>query len=509
MSNDECRMNSFSLRHSLDIEHSSSISVCSPCLRGEFVSLLLGGVVGFAVTIGLAAATFADEEAGDELVQLVVELLGDSDKDVRALAFEQVRSEAKGQAATKQFAAQLPKLSPDAQVGLLRALANRGDTAARPNVLDMIANSRNETVKAAAIGALSTLGEPPDARLLVRLLAAGSKAEKAAARQSLIRLRGESAPAAIAKEMKLSSPQLRVALIEVLAARRALDTIPSILPAAVDTDPLVRAAAMTALGKLAGREHIAGMVQGVLRAEMGRERAAAEKSVMFVCARIAGAQKRAEPLLAVMDQLGDADRLAIMPTLGRVGGSAALEIVEATIADPDPGKHDIGLRALCHWPNASVAPRLIELASSDEHAEHRTMALRALIRVAPLPDKRPNIEKLKLLQTAMKMSTRDKERLLVLQRARAIRIPETLRFIMPYLDQLPYAEQACETVVELAHHRNLREPNKAEFHRALDKVIRTSKDATVVDRASRYKKNQTWVRPAASSPIIPSAGSRP
>jgi hypothetical protein len=52
-------------------------------------------------------------------------------------------------------------------------------------------------------------------------------------------------------------------------------------------------------------------------------------------------------------------------------------------------------------------------------------------------------------------------------------------------------------VVELAHHRGLREPNKAEFDQALDKVIQTSQDATVVDRAQRYKKGQTWVRPKA------------
>jgi hypothetical protein len=84
---------------------------------------------------------------------------------------------------------------------------------------------------------------------------------------------------------------------------------------------------------------------------------------------------------------------------------------------------------------------------------------------------------------------------LTLQRASAIRAPETLRFLVPYLDQPAYAQQACQTVVELAHHRDLREPNKAEFDRALDKVIQTSKDATVVDRANRYKKGQTWARP--------------
>ena len=53
------------------------------------------------------------------------------------------------------------------------------------------------------------------------------------------------------------------------------------------------------------------------------------------------------------------------------------------------------------------------------------------------------------------------------------------------------------TVVELAHHRELREPNKAEFDKALDAVIRISKDADVVDRAKRYKKNQTRQMPVS------------
>jgi hypothetical protein len=69
--------------------------------------------------------------------------------------------------------------------------------------------------------------------------------------------------------------------------------------------------------------------------------------------------------------------------------------------------------------------------------------------------------------------------------------------LLTFVDQPTFSEQACLSIVELAHHRNLREPNKSEFHPALDKVISTSKNATTVDRAKRYKAGQTWVRPKA------------
>ena len=74
----------------------------------------------------------------EELVDLILGLLADPDKDIRSLAYEQVRTEAKGQAATEKFAAQLPNLSADAQVGLLGALADRGDPAAKPAIFALI-----------------------------------------------------------------------------------------------------------------------------------------------------------------------------------------------------------------------------------------------------------------------------------------------------------------------------------------------------------------------------------
>ncbi len=122
-------------------------------------------------------------------------------------------------------------------------------------------------------------------------------------------------------------------------------------------------------------------------------------------------------------------------------------------------------------------------------------ALRALIRIAPLPDGRTDQQKLQLLIDTLPLCQRDDERKLVLERAGAIRTVETLRFLLPYVDQNEFAQTACWSIVELAHHRTLREPHKAEFHAALEKVKATSKDATTIDRANRYQQGQTWVRP--------------
>lgn len=448
------------------------------------------------IALALAGSAQAAEEPEDELVDLVITLLSDPDKEMRAAGLDQVRAEAKGEAATQRFASQLTKLAPDAQVGLLSALADRGDAAARPAVLDLLRVNEAESVRLAAIQALGSLGQLEDLPTLIKLLAAGSVGEQAAARKSLIRLRRGEVSQAIATRMKQEPPAIHARLIEVLTARRAMETMPEISADAVGDDQQVRAAAMKALAQLARREDIAGMVRGVLKSEPGSERDAAEKYLMLACQRLPEEEERAQPVIESMSSLPESDRLALLPAVGRIGGPAALRIVKTAIAESASERHAVGVRALCNWPDASTAPQLIELATTEKNTQLRGMALAALIRVAPLPDQRSSDDRLELLQTVMGMCTTPAERNQVLSRARAIRMVETLRFVLPYLDQPLYAQTACETVVELAHHRDLREPNKDEFDRALNKVIETSKNATVVDRANRYKRGQTWVRSA-------------
>ncbi|MCP4195248.1 MAG: HEAT repeat domain-containing protein [Planctomycetaceae bacterium] len=457
-----------------------------------WIRLILCFVFSLALVSAHVRRTLADD-INDELVQLVVNLLGDSDKDMRALGYEQIRTEAPGKAATEKFATLLQEVPPQTRVGLLSALADRGDNSARPAVVELLQTQPTPAVRIAAIRALGLLGTTRDTPRFVEYVSQGTADERTAAIASLVALRGDDVSKAIAQQMKGAGPDTQVELIRVLTTRRALDVIPDLLQAALGADATVRSAAMQALGELGNADQIPGMVQGVLKAKRGAEQAAAEKNLMFVCRRTAQPDQQADALLDAMDQLNAADQVTLLSSLGRVGGPSALKVIEQALHDRK--QHSAGLRALCNWPDASVAPQLIEVVKTDKHRGHGTTALRALIRIAPLPDGRTDLQKLDLLKQAMQLCQRDQERKLALKRASAIRVPETLRFVLPYLDQPGFTEQACETIVELAHHRNLREPNEAEFHQALDRVIATSKNATVVDRANRYKRDETWVRP--------------
>jgi HEAT repeat protein len=452
-----------------------------------------GKSLAWWICAAIAFGIVAPVSGQDDATALIVELLGDKDKEIRALAFEQIRSEAKGEAATLKFAGLLPSLPPETQIGLLSALAARGDRAAAPAVRELVKSSNSDLVQAAAIEALGSLGNESDVALLVSLLGGGKTTQQSAARASLERLAGDAASAAIAAASQNAPLPQRLVLIEVLKIRRS--GISELLAAASDSQAEVRRAAMTALAEIAGPEHLSGMVQGVLKAESPGERVAAERAITLVCSRIADPANQAEPLLTVIGKFSTSDRILLLPTVGRIGGPKALEECEKAFHDPDPKMHAAGLAALCNWPDGSNAARLLELARTEPHPAHRTMARKALIRIAPLSDARSDARRLDLLRTLYVMCENDGERNLILQRASGIRTIESLRFVASFLEQPKFAQQACESIVELAHHRGLREPNKAEFDQALDRVLEVSKDEVVLDRAQRYKQGQTWVRP--------------
>lgn len=429
------------------------------------------------------------EPAGDESVQMIVELLGQPDAELRGLALQQVREAIPGEAATRRFAEALPNLTAEAQAALIDALAARRDPAALP-AIEKLSNSADDRVQAAVLRAVGSISGAEAVPRLVQAVADASPAKSAAAKSTLARIPGTAVNQALAKQLGDAAPAVRIALLEVLVERNAAGAAGEILPLAGDRDDATRNAALAALNKLAGPEEVPGLVALLLKADEPAEREALEKAVMFACVR-GKETERAAPLLKVFRELPADSRAKVLPALGRVGGPEALRAAAEAMKSEHEELREAGFRAICNWPDASVAARLMELAQSGPSARHQLSALRALIRVAVLADGRSDAERLALLRKAMALASRDEERNLAIDRAKAIRSIESLRFVTPYLDQPAHAQQACATICELAHHKELREPNKAEFDAALDRVIALSKDPKLVDRAARYKAGRT------------------
>ena len=441
------------------------------------------------------AITRADDRPSDELVQRIVKLIQDPDREFRAAGLEKVRTSAKGAAATKLFADQLKALDPPAQTALLSALADRGDGAARAAVLELFAASKDEQVRASAIGSLGNLGTVADLPLLIKTLSAASGAEQGAARRSLVQIRGDAINKSLVSEMKSNDPGVKASLIEVLAVRRAREEVPALVAATVDDNAQVRGAAMSALGQIGSSEQIAQMLPGVLKAQKGGERDNAERNIALICSRLDNEDQRGTLIIEALKKIDVADRDELLSLVGRVGGRKLINFVGDIASETDPDRRRLGIDALSKWPDASVADKLLELVNKATDPGERRLAFQGFVKIAATRDNRNDKQRLDRMKEAMKAAKTPEEQLLVINRTRTAYAVESVRFVLPYVDEPKFSEVACETIVEIAHHREVRDPNKAEFDKILDKVIEITKDPVVVDRAQRYKRGETWERP--------------
>jgi len=436
----------------------------------------------FGRVVRLAALRGRLDAAGEDAVAMVVELLADRDPDRRAIAASHVARLA-GADAMQALARRCDDLPPSGRILLLGALAARGDKDAKP-IAAKAAESDNEELRIAGIRALARLGDAESVPLLIATVQAEGPASEAA-RDSLRGVYGDGVETAVIAAMQAAETPLRGTLIDLITQRRMVKAVPALLAEAGNPDSGIRDRVVKALGELAGPEHVAPMIAILLATEKGSRRDDVEKAVMFVCNRIEDPDGRAVPVLEVFRRAGREERLVLLSLLGRIGGSGALEEVEKAIAGDDAELKEAGVRALSNWPDASVADRLLDLARNAENESHATWALRAYIRVVTLPDQ-PYKKMLAQLKQAMELANRDDERRLAVSRAASARDVETLRWLLPLLEDESVKEQACRAIVELAHRRELMEPNQAEFRAALEKVIAATKDRGLADRAKQY-----------------------
>ena len=143
------------------------------------------------------------------------------------------------------------------------------------------------------------------------------------------------------------------------------------------------------------------------------------------------------------------------------------------------------MQALSNWPDATVAGQLLKLAREARRLQ-RLRALRACIRVAPLPGIATDAQRLALLECTMQLADRDEERRLVLERAAALKTVEALRMVAVFLDQPALAQDAAAAVFKMAVAKDLRTANRQEFQAALRKAIAISKDRAAVERCRQF-----------------------
>jgi HEAT repeat protein len=435
-------------------------------------------LAALAISIGPIFSFTGEALAADDVVVMIVELISGSDSDMRALALQQIREEAPGKSATKQFASLLPDLSPEVQVRLLDALGERGDSTARTGVLEML-SSKTETVRIATIQALAGVGDAEDALVLAKTAATGSDAEKDAARESLRLLSARKTNSAIVKALKNADANIRVELIHALESRNADETLPHILKHADNADLDVRLAMLGALKAMATEKHTEAVVGCIVAAKEKTERKQAELALLAVCSR-----GKTECADAVIDGFNKADagaRLSLMRGLAVAGGKKALQEIVIRLKDEDEDVRGEAVRVLAGWHNRAAVPHLKTLAADVTNLRNHVLAIRGIVRLAA-PGKNRAAD-LTTLAEALQIASRKQERTLVLGALGTIPTAESLALVTASLEQPALVEDASLAAVHIAE--NIKGGDKDSIGNIMKQVAESAKTRTTRDRATK------------------------
>jgi len=435
-----------------------------------------------AAIIRSAAIKGLADAGGQETVPLVIAALRDENRMVRTTARSCVRT-MKGQGVTELFANELPETSPDEQMLLIGALADRGDTAALP-AITAAAESANTEVRKAVLQAVGKLGDASSVGYLVKAATEGvSSEEKSTAVNSLKLLRGRGVDDAIVKSMQHSQPSVRSQLIQILFERNAVGTIPALLDEAVNPDRKVRKAAFRALGRLAGEKDLPSLVKLLVKLEDDGSRSQAERAVVMVSRKISQTSKQADAVLAELNgEKRVAVRCSLLRVLGGIANNNALRTLEEASRETNPAVRDIAVRALAKWPNATAAEALLEIYSSTQNHIHRLLSLRGFVRLLALPAEEPFgyaqgklVEKtLNMCRQAMHQAQGPAEQKLVLSGLSNISNPGALSMVEPFLQVETVRAEAAMAMIKIAGAIMETHPDRAKT--AMNKLLAVWKE---------------------------------
>lgn len=392
--------------------------------------------------------------------------------------------EMKGQEAGRVLAAVLTTLPADNQIEILNAIAHRGDAVALPEVIKL-SLSGNKTTRIAAIKAMGSIGQDKALPELVNLTTESDSDISKTAQDVLAGFTGKGADAIVMSLMKDSDVSKRLIGIDIVARRRMITALPSLVSLTSDNDPKIRQAALKRIGELGSVSEIDSLIGLLKKSENDQDIGAIEQSLSTICARAQNQDLVANKIITAFSSVGAKQKGALLHILSAIGNQTALAAVREAVKDPNQQVRNEAIRALGDWKSADAAPDLIELARTAQNNADKTLCLRNFFRLTGQAEI-PINQRLELCKKAAAITSNAEEKKMLLGALGNITAPDAFDLILPMLSDESTANEAGAAVVSVATRllQNKRNLNNQKIIQALEKVTTAKVNDTISKQAS-------------------------
>jgi HEAT repeat protein len=404
------------------------------------------------------------------------------DAEIRAAALD-LAADITGSKATARWVDKMRQTPPGTRSEIATMLARRGDKSAMPALLEAL-REEDKSVRLAAVPATARLGGDNAIPALLEFLQTEDADEIDVAQGVLEHFGGSYVIPAVAEALPRVSSPARVALLEVLAARRAYRYRETVFAMTRDDDSLVRVAALKALEPLTDEEDLPRLIGLLLDATADAERSAAQELVVSIARRIPDPEKRADQILAALERTTDKKKGHLLPVLAGVGGNRALQVAVSESESADAGLQDAAVRALADWPDVSAAAHLLNIAQTSSDLTHHVLAVQGFLRLAATAELSEE-EAFRMYKDAMAAARRPEEKKLVLAGLAAqVRTVEALELVGACLEDEALQAEAVLAAVEIAcpHYGRAQGLQGDEVTTTLKKVLTVTEEVAARER---------------------------
>lgn len=393
-----------------------------------------------------------------------------------------------------------PNLPENRQALLIAALGDRADDTSRklvlPYALELIRNGDAALLEAAI--RVSGRSGKIDPMAAYDALAALYQSEKDVPFDTVVEavvalpndLGGKPAELVAGKTsdeiLNLTDRQKKALLaqMKVLELRRIVSSSPDLLAiASIDgIDPEIRDHAVAALSEIVTLDEWNLLVQALQQEQDEQKvdwylRAASTRLPREDCAKT---------VVSMYEASDKAGKEKLLSLLKQIGGRTALAAVVKAASDPEMA--DKATEVLGQWNTpedaAPLAAACLKLAKTSP--KYKTRAIRAYIRIArqfELTDE----QRIQMARVAFDTAARPEDKQLIFEIFKRMIDIGSVQAALSYTDQPEFSEDACQAAVFIAEKIQGTSP---ELKDAMNKVLETTKDQSLKDRASKVLERQ-------------------
>ncbi|HEY5911774.1 MAG TPA: HEAT repeat domain-containing protein [Verrucomicrobiae bacterium] len=248
---------------------------------------------------------------------------------------------------------------------------------------DLLANGANIAVRRSALSALLTLDEDQGQKRILEVLSGKDDALKPVAIARVASVDSPGASEEFATQMHHLKPEHQVLLVERLAARDDESARLELAKSLTSTEPMVRRAAVVALGRLGDPYYVGMLAQAAGAATDPDESRAVEAALVGM----KGGAETDRMLVAHLRLASPKARVPLIAAVTRRQGAAASPVLLEETANSDPAVARAAFRALAKVGTgkeaAPVLAKLVALVDAGVRADAESTAAQLL---AKLPD---------------------------------------------------------------------------------------------------------------------------